>query len=858
MRVEYSSDKFINLPTAVVVNRDWSGAKITASENNGWLIIASETFTLRYRVGTGKFTSENLKISWHYEDCSRTWVLGDQDSLNLGGVTTLDQVSGRTLPRTPPGILSKSGYFLLDDSKTPLMDTKSDWVIPRPDTSDQDWYFFVYGHDYSHALKEFSELCGKIPMIPRYTWGIWMTDLNFEYLQGSDLVTKYKFTSHDLENEIRRFRSEGLPLDILVLDFGWHNFGWQGGYDWSPLFSDPTAFLSMLHKEGIHVGVNDHPKGAGESAVSNEDSHAREVKRLLGMSLMPKPTFVLSFPGDWRFCTDPSDTGMRASWFSKDFQDSSWDLLNGGKPWEEQGHSGYHGLGWYRKWVEVPEKSPKRLYLVLGGAADQYDLYINGEKVASHISVGNRFYNTLTCTDVSNFVEKGKPNLIALRIRDWSDYGGLTKLPVEISDEAPPGLLEFNLADKRQAATFMNALHASVMKQGVDFWWCDGSGSCPIKGLDSQLWTNRIYYDFTRSFTKKRGFILSRYAGWGSERYPIFVTGDTQSEWPMLAYQVGFTARGGNVLMPYLSHDIGGFLGGTLSSRLYCRWLEFGVFSPIFRLHCVIERPSDGNLRMPWVYGDTGVNVARKYFNLRERLIPYIYTYSRIAYDDALPIVRPLYLLYPNLEKAYSFPNEYIFGSEFIVAPVVDSSDEATVYLPPGKWVDYFTGTTYEGDRTLTVKYPIDSMPLFVKAGSIIPLQQKMSYSYERPADTLTIQVFGPQTGNFHLYEDDGLSFDYTHGRFAWTTISFSDEGNEAYNLSIGPAKGSFKGQGSMRAYRLEIHGVSEPKKMLLNGREISSTMQETGSYFWDNRKSLLNIFVPRSDIRKKISVEIM
>ena len=190
----------------------------------------------------------------------------------------------------------------------------------------------------------------------------------------------------------------------------------------------------------------------------------------------------------------------------------------------------------------------------------------------------------------------------------------------------------------------MSALHAPPMKEGVDFWWIDGTGPCSVKGLNNQLWTNKLYYDFTQKLTGKRSLILSRYAGWGSQRYPAFHSGDTYSEWPMLAFQVSFTGRAGNMLIPYVSHDIGGFHGDTLSVGLYCRWLEFGAFAPILRLHGAYENPANGNLRMPWIYGQQGIDVAQKYFNLREQLLPYIYTYSRVAYDDGVSIVRPLYL----------------------------------------------------------------------------------------------------------------------------------------------------------------------------------------------------------------------
>ena len=138
----------------------------------------------------------------------------------------------------------------------------------------------------------------------------------------------------------------------------------------------------------------------------------------------------------------------------------------------------------------------------------------------------------------------------------------------------------------------MSDLHEPLIRQGMDFWWVDGGGgAAQMPGLDPQLWTNKVFYDATERQTGKRAFILSRYGGWGSERYPGFFTGDAYSEWRVLAYEVAYTARGGNVLVPYISNDIGGFHGAKIPFDLYARWIEFGTFSPILRMHAAHENP---------------------------------------------------------------------------------------------------------------------------------------------------------------------------------------------------------------------------------------------------------------------------
>ncbi len=413
-----------------------------------------------------------------------------------------------------------------------------------------------------------------------------------------------------------------------------------------------------------------------------------------------------------------------------------------------------------------------------------------------------RWFRFHTYGNIAPFVKAGKNNVIAMRITDQQG-GGDIGLSVVIQNVPPPEPIYFNLAVRKQASVFMNVLHDPLMKAGVNFWWIDGGiGAAKMPGLDNQLWTNRVYYDYTRQLMHARGFVFSRYGGWGNQRYPAFFTGDTYSQWAVLAYEVPFTAQGGNVLMPYITHDIGGFHGGKIPFDLYARWVEFGAFSPILRLHSAHENPKEGNLRMPWVYGKKGIALDRKFFSLRYKLLPYIYTYVRQAYDSALPLLRPLYLEYPKLSEAYKHPHEYFFGKEILVAPVVDSTGIRTIYLPPGEWYDFFTGKPYKGAQTFTAHYNTDQIPVFVRAGSVIPEQTPMAYSNQRPLDTLIVRVYGSKPGSFNLYEDDGISLNYKKGAYASTSIRFSKKDVSTYQLTIGPTKGRYAGRSAQRSPR--------------------------------------------------------
>ena len=175
----------------------------------------------------------------------------------------------------------------------------------------------------------------------------------------------------------------------------------------------------------------------------------------------------------------------------------------------------------------------------------------------------------------------------------------------------------------------------------------------------------------------------------------------------------------------------------------------------------------------------------RRFVGLRYALVPYIYTCARIAHETGLPLVRGMYLQYPDQEQSYKFTRQYMYGPSLLVAPITtpgnDKPVKKEVFLPKGDcWFDYFTGDIYTGDRTLDYSCPIERMPLFVRAGSIIPMAPPMDYTEQKPVDPLTLDVYAGKSAKFKLYEDDGTSLDYRKGSFAWTPITFGQTGQEA------------------------------------------------------------------------------
>jgi hypothetical protein len=260
---------------------------------------------------------------------------------------------------------------------------------------------------------------------------------------------------------------------------------------------------------------------------------------------------------------------------------------------------------------------------------------------------------------------------------------------------------------------------------------------------------------------------------------------------------------------------------------------------------------------MPWTYGKQGIDLARDYLTLRYRLIPYIYTYCRIASDSALPVIRPLYLEYPKLEQAYDHPSEYFFGREMLVAPIVDSSGERDIYLPPGEWFAYFTGVVYTGPTVVHESHTLQTMPLFVRSGSIIPGQPVREYSDQGPLDTLLVDVYGVKEGKFSLYEDDGVSLEYRQGRGGRTDLTGQPMAREGYKLIIGPTHGDFGGQVTERAYDIKLHGFPEPKLLRVNGVTLAPGVAKQEGWSYDTRKSTVRIRTAPLGIRRTVSIAV-
>lgn len=288
--------------------------------------------------------------------------------------------------------------------------------------------------------------------------------------------------------------------------------------------------------------------------------------------------------------------------------------------------------------------------------------------------------------------------------------------------------IQFDPTSPKFIEAYLSILHRNLEKTACDFWWIDWQQGAHTKipGIDP-LWLLNHFHFLDNALDGKRPLIFSRYAGPGSHRYPVGFSGDTVTTWASLEFQPEFTATASNIGYGWWSHDIGGHMLGTRDDELVTRWVQFGVFSPIMRLH---SSNSQWTSKEPWKYRKESEIVIRNFMRLRHRMIPFLYTKNVICATQDEPLVQPMYWSFPDRDEAYSVPNQYYFGGDLVVAPIVTPRDKRTnlgsvkVWVPPcsGRWVDLFTGTVYDEDRELNMYRPLHEIPVLAHEGSIIPL----------------------------------------------------------------------------------------------------------------------------------------
>ena len=795
IRLEYAEDnKFEDRPTMLGFNRHVTPPAYAVDDGDKVFTIKTSKMTLVYTKNSGPFNNHNLKITFNEGArniaASPNWASAPYkaDPANWGLLGYLKNVSSDThnAPRTTgnlggwyrsldsqsdavplhDGLLSRDGYYFLDDSKSAVItgpdtyesrpfhtarwrpgffiqktrDAANSIMSGKPQVSPplagayQDGYFFAYGKDYKTPLQDYRLLSGAVPLLPRKAFGVWFS----RYAAYSD---------DDFRQTLfPAFRNEHVPLDVLGIDtdakapVAWNGWQWN-----TELFPNPKGTLGWMHEQGVDVIFNTHP------SISAID---------------PKfaATLKAASPGLLR-------TGGSTAFFQ-------W------------------GTG-------LMDGSRQKL-------------------------------NNIT----------GVPFV-------------------------------FDFQNSSHIKAYM-ALHAGFEQDGVDgFWldWCcdDSSVGGQINKGDfaGDAWINQQYAQ--RNLARgSRWLPLARSGGsfqdwhgaqpgaWGAHRSTIHFTGDTVATWPMLNFQARFSAAQGAVGISYVSHDVGGFQTGVLldasaayDEELYVRWVQLATFQPILRLH---SSSKEGSQRLPWEFNGPTRAVSAEFLRLRGALIPYLYTTAREAHDTGLPMTRAMYLDWPQHEAAYQYDRQYMLGSQLLIAPIGTPADKASglaskkVWFPPGhQWVDIFTGDMYAGGTEVTIKAPLERMPVFAKAGAILPWAPYMDFSEQKPLSQLKLTVFAGQDGEYSLYEDDGAGQGYMQKQFAWTRFNFF---NSQKQLRIAAAAGQFQKQLLQRAYQLKVVKTNQPRMVRVSGQtlpELATTPDaDTPGWHYEAATQTLHIQTPR------------
>jgi alpha-D-xyloside xylohydrolase len=331
---------------------------------------------------------------------------------------------------------------------------------------------------------------------------------------------------------------------------------------------------------------------------------------------------------------------------------------------------------------------------------------------------------------------------------------------------------------------------------------------------------NKTVFEATEENTGRRGLVWGRSGYAGSQRYPTCWSGDPSCTFTSMAAVM----RGGLSLslsgFPFWSHDIGGFgtpQAGKPTPELFVRWAQFGLFSPHSRCHGTTRRD-------PWDFGDEALKIFRFYVKLRYKMLPYIYSYAYMASRTGLPLVRPLFLEWQEDINTYDKDLQYMFGSELLVAPIYDEKGRRPIYLPKGKWIDYWSGEEHDGPITLDYKAPLHILPLFVKGNSIIPLGPEANFIEEKPFDQIMLDIYLYNETKFTLYDEEVIEIAAT-------------KNDDEIRLNIGESK-------NVRAWTAKFNKTKSPGQVKANGGNLKKFLSKEDfdkaeeGWWWDGKEN--------------------
>lgn len=395
-------------------------------------------------------------------------------------------------------------------------------------------------------------------------------------------------------------------------------------------------------------------------------------------------------------------------------------------------------------------------------------------------------------------------------IYPYEEYFDKVKEYLEVNKD---GIIPFNIVDNKWLDVYLKILIHPLDALGVDFYFIDTKNS----EKDINFYLNHYhFYDMMRNY-KRRPMILSNNANVAPHRYPVMYSGKTIVGWNALKLIPFFNASAANYGVSWWSHDIGGYYKGIEDNELYTRFVQLGVFSPILKFG------SEGGKyykREPWKWGTKTYTITKDYLRLRHRLIPYLYSEAYKYHNEGKNIIEPIYYRYKELYDDLLYRNEYYFGSEFFISPIVTKKDYVMnrvihkFYIPDGIWYDFVTGKKFPGPRNYVSFFKDEDYPVFARAGSIIPLGENDNIFDTTPPKNMEINIFPGRSNVYNLYEDDGMSDLYRKGFFLKTSIEYNYLPNN-YTVIIRALEGKSGIVPDERNYKIRFRNTKKASEVI-------------------------------------------
>jgi alpha-D-xyloside xylohydrolase len=438
-------------------------------------------------------------------------------------------------------------------------------------------------------------------------------------------------------------------------------------------------------------------------------------------------------------------------------------------------------------------------------------------------------------------------------VYDDMDKRGLFIAKTKVSGFHPAGMALYDAFNPEARKYYWKLMNDALFKIGVDAWWLDTTEP-ETEGLETNLLvthnvalgngaryanefplltTTGVYEGQRAASDQKRVFILSRSGYAGVQRNAATLwSGDVDPNWETFRRQIPAGLNLSVSGIPYWTTDIGGFVSANpddpVYRELYIRWFQFGAFCPIFRAHGTRTT----NQNEIWSYGSEAQKILTAYDQLRYRLMPYIYSLAWKTTNEGYSILRPLAMDFRTDIRAQNISDQFLFGPSILVNPVTEpGATSRHLYLSNATWYDFWTGSRIQGSRAIDSPTPLDRLPLFIRAGSILALGPDIEYAAEKAADPIELRVYRGANGEFKLYEDENDTYHYEKGAYATIPFAWDDA---AQTLTIGDRSGTFPGMLSSRTFRIvfvaEGHGIggaltqTADKTVTYSGKKITVT----------------------------------